>query len=502
MLSKNQQKQGEMEFVAINSLVPEDHLLRKIEEHIDFSFIYERVEDLYCADNGRPSLDPVVLFKILFLGYLFGVRSERQLMREIEVNVAYRWFLGFGLQTKVPHHSTISSNRNKRFSQSTIYQDIFDEIVLLGLRRKLIEGKTIHTDSTHLKASANKNKFDRVEVTRSAKAYLEDLERDVEAHRKERGKKPLPPKDDDGPGSTGSKPAKKVRRSTTDPESGYMMREGKPEGFYYLDHRSVDDLHNLITDVHVTPGNVNDAVPYLARLDRQTQRFKLPVANVALDAGYLNAALCKGLADRNIYGCMPYTRPGGKKGMLKKTEFVYDEYYDCYLCPEGEVLSYTTTSRDGMAQYKSDREICVHCPRLKECTASKTQSKVISRHVWENHKEEVNARRLENKGKRIYKRRKECVERSFADAKQLHGHRYARLRGLRNVSEQCLLAGAAQNMKKIALLLSRGAGAALFGSDQRPQRPQKRHSRLWDFRGLISSIARIFPSLQQKAIAA
>lgn len=454
MLSKNSETQGEMEFVSIESLVPKDHLLRKIDRHIDFSFIYEKVEKFYCKDNGRPSVDPVVFFKMLFIGYLFGIRSERQLMRDIEVNVAYRWFLGYGLQSKIPHHSTISSNRNKRFAESDIYQDIFDEIVFLGLRHRFIEGKTLHTDSTHLKASANKNKFEYKEVRTSTKDYLDDLEKDVTEHRRERGKKPLKDKDDDDP----APPTKQSKVSTTDPESGYMIRDGKPKGFFYLDHRTVDDLHNLVTDVHVTAGNVHDSRPYLARLDRQKERFGFEVENVAVDAGYNTAAICKGLHDRGIYGCMPYSRPGGKKGMLKKTQFVYDEYYDCYLCPEGEVLSYATTSREGMAQYKSNPEICRHCPRLKECTASKNQVKTIARHVWEQHREEIVSHRFEEKGKFIYKRRKEKVERSFADAKELHGHRYARRRGRDKVREQCLLAAAAQNIKKIANLLSRGAG--------------------------------------------
>lgn len=460
MLSKNSQSQEEMEFVSIEALVPKDHLLRKIERHIDFGFIYEKVEDFYCKDNGRPSIDPVVLFKILFIGYLFGIRSERALMREIQVNVAYRWFLGYGLQSKIPHHSTISSNRNQRFAQSDIYQQIFDEIVLLGLRHKFIEGKTLHTDSTHLKANANKNKFELKQVRGSTQSYLDDLEKEVSEHREQRGKKPLKAKEQEKDESEA--PQKSSKISTTDPESGYMIRDGKPKGFFYLDHRTVDDLHSLITDVHVTAGNVHDSRPYLDRLDRQRKRFGFEVENVALDAGYNTAAICKGLNERGIYGCMPYTRPGGKKGMMKKTQFVYDEHYDCYLCPEGEVLSYTTTSRDGFAQYKSDSDTCRNCPRLEQCTTSKTQTKTIARHVWEHYREEVISHRYEEKGKRIYKRRKETVERSFADSKQLHGHRYARMRGVAKVSEQCLLAAAAQNIKKMASLLSRGAGGGFL----------------------------------------
>src|SRR6266496_2700718 len=166
MLKEPEVRQREMELVTIESLVPSDHLLRKIDAAVDLEFIRERVRHLYCADNGRPALDPVVLFKLLLIGYLFGIRSERQLMREVQVNAAYRWFLRMRLQDKVPDASTLSQNRRRRFRGSEVYQQIFDEIVELACRKGLVTGEVLYTDSTHLKASANKNRFDvqRVEV--------------------------------------------------------------------------------------------------------------------------------------------------------------------------------------------------------------------------------------------------------------------------------------------------------------------------------------------------
>jgi transposase len=116
--------QTELEMVTLDQLVPRDHLLRLIDTHIRFDFIREKTEGLYCANNGRPAIDPVVLFKMLFIGYLFGVRSERQLVREIEVNVAYRWFLGLRLTDKVPDASTLSQNRRRRFAGTGVEQDI------------------------------------------------------------------------------------------------------------------------------------------------------------------------------------------------------------------------------------------------------------------------------------------------------------------------------------------------------------------------------------------
>jgi transposase len=445
MLKDRSPTQSELEFVCIDELVPKDHLLRKVDKKIDFDFIHDLVKDLYCADNGRPALDPTLLFKLLLLGYLFGIRSERQLIREVQVNVAYRWFLGLTLTDKVPDASTLSQNRRRRFNDSDVYQQIFDEIVLQAMRKKLISGRVLYTDSTHLKANANKHKHQKAEAQESSKGYLAELDKAIEEDRLKHGKKPLPKRSE--------KPkTREIKQSTTDPDSGYMVRDGKPKGFFYLDHRTVDGKHNLITDVHVTPGNVHDSKPYLDRLDRQQQRFGFQVEAVGLDAGYFTAAICHGIEQRELMGVISYRRPNHRKGSFYKREYRYEADRDEYICPAGERLIYSTTNRDGYRQYQSDPSICKGCAYLKKCTQNANFQKTVTRHVWEDSKERVAQNRLTPAGKKLYKRRKETVERSFADAKELHGYRYARYRGLNKVQGQCLMAAAAQNIKKIALL--------------------------------------------------
>ena len=214
----------------------------------------------------------------------------------------------------------------------------------------------------------------------------------------------------------------------------------------------------IITDTFVTPGNVHDSQPYLDRLDRQRGRFGFKTSAVGLDAGYFTPHICKGLTERTIYGVIGYSRPTHRAGYLRKNDFTYDETSDCYLCPQNQVLSYRTTNRDGYREYASDPDVCRSCELRGQCTASKNCVKVVTRHIWHEYKGEVNSHRYEDYGKAVYKRRKETVERSFADGKELHGHRYARFRGLSKVQAQCLLSAACQNMKKIALLLwGRGA---------------------------------------------
>ena len=445
MLRDRPQTQSQLEFVSIDELVPKDHLLRKIESKVDFSFIHDLVKDYYCDNNGRPALDPTLMFKLLFIGYLFGVRSERQLIREVQVNVAYRWFLGLGLTDKIPDASTLSQNRIRRFNDSEVYQQIFDQIVLQAMEKHLVTGKTLYTDSTHLKANANKNKWVKQQAQARSRDYIEDLNQAVTEERERHGKKPLAP-------SSKEPTPKEIKHSTTDPDSGYMVRDNKPKGFFYLDHRTVDGQCNIITDVHVTPGNVHDSIPYLSRLDRQTERFGFNVKHVGLDAGYYTAPICKGIEDRGVYGVMAYRRSNHRQGYFYKRQYEYHAKEDHYTCPRDQVLIYKTTSREGYSHYQSNPDICKQCPDRNQCTANANHVKTVTRHVWESSKERMTEHRLSAKGKAIYARRKETVERSFGDAKELHGYRHARFRGLDKVQMQCLMTASAQNMKKIAMM--------------------------------------------------
>ncbi len=187
-------QQTAFEMVSLEGLVPKDHLLRKIEAVIDFSFIHDRVAGLYCPDNGRPPLDPTLMFKALFVGYLFGIRSERQLLREIEVNVAYRWFLGLQLTEPVFDASTLSQNRRRRFEGTTVAQDIFDAIVEQAIAKGLVDGTVLYTNSTHLKANANKNRYDLAVIAKSRADYWDALDAAIDQDREAYDKPPLKPK--------------------------------------------------------------------------------------------------------------------------------------------------------------------------------------------------------------------------------------------------------------------------------------------------------------------
>jgi transposase len=175
--------------VSVEELVPQDHFLRAIEATISFDFIEEKLRPYYCENNGRPSIHPIVLFKMMFIGYFYGIRSERQLEKEIKTNIAYRWFLGFSLSDTIPDHSTISWNRRTRFVHTNIFEEIFDEIVRQATERRMVGGRALMTDSTHIKANANKNKFVHKYKKEKAKFYIDELEAAVIEDREAHGKK-------------------------------------------------------------------------------------------------------------------------------------------------------------------------------------------------------------------------------------------------------------------------------------------------------------------------
>ncbi|WP_139536843.1 IS1182 family transposase [Klebsiella spallanzanii] len=449
MLREPSPQQYQFETITLDELVPEDHLVRKIDAVIDFEFIRDTVAHLYCPDNGRPAIDPVRLIKMMLLGYLFGIPSERRLVKEIQVNVAYRWFLRMSLTEKVPDASTLSQNRIRRFNGSDVFQNIFDHIVEQALGQGMANGRVLYTDSTHLKADANPRKAVNEQRPEGVSEYFAELNAAVEAGRKQHEKKPLPGVKKT-PGSAAA--VKNTKVSTTDPESGFMHREGKPKGFFWLDHRTVDGKYGIIMDTHVTPGNVHDSQPFIGRLKRQRERFGLETVAAGVDAGYFTAAVCHLTQEMGIALVPGYRRPNKGQNDYQKKQFRYEAEKDVYVCPAGEDLSYGTTDRNGYRHYRSDKTVCAVCPCRVKCTANRQMQKTITRHVWEESKEQANALRLTPWGKKVYARRKETVERSFADAKQHHGHRYARYRGQVKVQMQCLLAATAQNMKKMALL--------------------------------------------------
>jgi transposase len=443
MLTKNtQMNRDQIEMIALDQLVPANHLVRKMEAALDFSFIYSLVQDMYSTERGRPSIDPVVLIKMVFIQYTFGIRSMRQTIEEIKTNMAYRWFLGYGFYDTVPHFSTFGKNYERRFEDTGLFEQIFYRILNEAAEKKLISSDHVFIDSTHVKASANKNKFEKKVVRKETKAYEARLQEEINKDREEHGKKPIPPE------KFNQEEYKEIKESTTDPESGYYVKDERTKQFAYSFH-AASDRNGFVLGTIVTPGNVHDSVIFEPLLEKVIEKHMKPEA-VAADAGYKTPAIAQYIFENDMTPALPYTRPRTKEGYMKKHEYVYDEYHDCYICPQGQILKYSTTTKDGKRQYFSNPLECQNCPLLSVCTQSKEHKKLIERHVWAQYLEEADHLRHTQENKSIYAKRKETIERVFADAKEKHGMRWTTLRGLKKLSMQAMLTFAAMNLKKMA----------------------------------------------------
>lgn len=446
MLSKKENVQNQLILQTMEELVPEDSMFRKIDKYINFKFIYDEVKEMYCLDNGRPSIDPVILFKLVFIQALDGLKSMRKTCEKIKVDAEYRWFLGIPFGEDTPHYSTFSQNYIRRFQGTDIFEKIFVNIVEQAIKYNLVKGETFFTDSTHKKANANKNKFHEevTQVVHERKQWLED---EINEERKKQGKKEFEFED--------KIEEKKIKVSNTDSESGYYHRDNKEKGFMYLDHRTVDSKANIIVDCYVTKGNIHDSVPFIDRAEYIKKKYGFDIKEWALDSGYDTLEIKKYFEDNNIFGVIGYRSYQQGNTEIRKYKFKYDKENDYYICPEtGIILPYTgRVDRNGY-KYYSDKVNCNNCPKIEKCC--KVQGyRIIRRHIKEELNENARERRLSERGKELYKLRKEKIERSFADSKQNHGFRYAMYKGIEKNQNYTWLICATQNMKNIVTKITK-----------------------------------------------
>ena len=455
-MEKKRDGRRDVVMTDLEALVPQDHLLRKIEKIMDYDWLYELLSPYYCEDKGRPGIDPVVLIKMALLEHLYGIGSLRQTHREIEVNVAYRWFLGYNLLEKIPHFATVSYAFCRRFPPE-LSEEIFAHILNKALNHKMVEASMVFIDGTHIKASANKKKFQKEQVAKTAKVYARQLHEEVNAERAKLGKPPIEGDGERGPGGGGTE---EKTISTTDPDCGMFVKGEHERQFAYEAHTACDK-HGFVLGVEVTSGNVHDSIAWDALYAQVTER--LPQAEfITMDSAYKTPWIMKKILDDGRIPIVPYTRYKGKKDAYKPWDFVYDEGQDCFICPQGCQLRHTTTSKDGRRFYRSTPKDCRNCPCRESCGANAKGQRLLTTHIWQEYLDLAEQLRKTERGKDIYALRKETIERVFADAKDKHGLRYTHRRGLARVSAWVRLKFAALNLKKLALWASASPRSSLL----------------------------------------
>ena len=441
MLNRNESRQIKMCFVTLEELMPKEHFLRDLDKCVDFSFIYDKVESLY-SNTGRPSVDPVMLVKMMLIGYLYGIGSERRLEQEVRVNIAYRWFLGIELDEPVPDHSTISQLRRRKFSGATIFQDIFDEIVRKCIDAGLVTGKLLLTDSTHIRANARNDLREIIEVPDTPSEYMQKLDR--VAYEMGLIREPV----------TYPEKTRRVTKSITDPESGLLNRPGKPNAFCYLNHQTCDSENGIITDVFVTKGNVNDSVPHTQRIEFQIDKFGLNTEAICADGGYDNCEIYDTMLKRDIKTYIPKRiKPISNTNydeLFQPENFIYDIEKDIYICPANQTLYYSAYLKSrGYKRYSAKYTDCKNCAFKIQCIGESKHSRRIERHIQENARQY----QIKNLNTPEYhaamQLRKIWCEGNFAHQKEQHNLRRTFKRGIEKVTEQCLLSACALNLKRL-----------------------------------------------------
>lgn len=459
---------SQLEFVCLDQLVPTDHLVRKIDNAIDFNFIHEYTKEYYSYTNGRPCLDTVTLFKIIILSFLFGNNSIRKTLEEAKVNMAYRWFLNLSLTEDVPHYSTFSQNYIRRYSNTDVFEKIFNKVVMHLIDLNLVDTSVLFVDGTHIKANANKRKFIKQQVKIAYTKFEEQIQEEINEFRKEIGRDEFDYSNDDDDDDSNTmideetgeikkvKETKTINVSKVDPDAGMFVKGEHERQYAYVDQLLCDRYGWTLAFVS-NPGNMHDSKAFLPFLESDIVRFNPRV--ICGDAAYITTSIARFVLEKGIKLLAPYVAPRGNKDSFNNS-FKYHVEADCYLCPNGKMLHLNNIDKNGYMKYEINKHECLNCPFKNRCLKNYSK-KVIRRHLYADYMEQCREYRLSEEGKRLYKLRKESIERIFAEAKENHGLRFTRFRGLKkNRHIRCLLY-ACLNIKKLALLLFRRANNKL-----------------------------------------
>jgi len=440
MMGQHDRSEALFYYFRLEDQVPENHLLRLIEKHISFEFVRERLRTSY-SETGRPSIDPELLLRILLIGYLYSITSERKLVEELRMHLAWRWFTGLGFDQEIAHHSTFSKNRHGRFQESKLFEELFEQIVKQCVEVGLVQGKHLSVDGSFVEANASKESripreqlAEAAQVNQSVRQYLVELEQqnptEEPVHQQE-------------------------QVSTTDPDSTYATKGGTPARLGYYDNYLVDNQSCVIVGVQATAARMSqETVAAQDMLTRFTAWQGGEPSSVAADATYGNGEFLQWLLDRGI---TPYMRT--RDSALRKNNpgygperFTYMPESNSYRCPAGERLNYVGLNvRNRAHAYIGSAKRCGACSQKAQCTSGRY--KYLAIHVHESARQR--ARELANTPEFCQaQRERKKVEALFAELKNHIGLRRLRLRRMKFVREQFFLAATAQNIKRLVRYLS------------------------------------------------
>jgi transposase len=414
--------------VSLDARVRKDHVLRKIQQSVDFGFIYKEVEHLY-GERGNVSVPPVIILKMMFLLFFYDVRSERELMDTIPERMDWMWFLGYSFDDEIPNHSVLSKARSRWGVEA--FKFFFERIVWQCAESGLVNGDKLFIDASLIKADASRNSVvDKRDLSR----YLNKRYMELEDKLEDKGTL-----------------VNKTRISTTDPEASIVRRNGKGPDLCYKTHRGVDPLNEVITSTLLTTGNVDDGAVLYDMIKIHENNTEAEVETVVADSRYGvtdNYLMC---LDLNINAHIPSleeTQKGRNKEIISSSEFTYDKDRDAYICPAGQLLDKKRyhKKRDCFDYYTLPR-VCKACLLKENCTRSKT-SRSVKRHLRQEELDIMREKARSHQSRQDIKKRQDLSERSFAQSTR-YGFKKARWRGLVRVTIQDYLIASIQNIMKL-----------------------------------------------------
>ena len=432
--------------ICLEDLVPGDNFYRQVERSLDLSFVRELADEFY-SSIGRPSVDPVVFFKLQLIAFFEGIRSERQLMETVNLNLAHRWFIGYDIGEPVPDHSSLSKIR-ERFGLE-VFQLFFERIVELCIQAGLVWGEEMYFDSTKVQANANVNgMIDRAKY--EAEEHLDQLFEEVLSPfgrlvAKYNGKRIS------GIRKPHYQRITDDQVSRIDPDATPMQSStGGNAMLGYRDHYVVDGgKARIILSALVTPASITDNTPLLDLVDWVLSRWKIQPKLAVGDTKYGTVPNIVGLEERGIKAYLPTSDFSQRTKYYPAKFFQYDTEKDQYICPQRQILPLVSRrTSEQVLVYKPKAKVCNACPVKSQCTGSKS-GRHIFRSFFQEYLDKVETYRQTEAYLKAIRKRNLWVEPLFGEAKEFHGLRRFRLRRLRKVNIEGVMVAAGQNLKRL-----------------------------------------------------
>jgi transposase len=435
----------------LEEAVPEDHQVRGIASVLDLSWVRAALAPHY-SPIGRPSIDPVLMIRMLIVGYVFAIRSERALCREVQVNLAYRWFCGLGLEDKIPHHSVFSRARNERFRDHDIFRQVFERVVGACIAAGLVGGEGFAVDASLIEADANKHRsipgtdwkkeIDPEQARRAVQDYLATL-------------------DDPAFGAASDVTPKFV--SPSDPAAQWTGALRNAAFFAYADNYLIDVKFGIIMDVEVSRAIRQAEVGAShTMIDRTETRFGMKPEWLVADTAYGAAPNLNWLVNtKDIAPYIPVIDKSKREdGTFSRDDFTFDKDRDIYICPAGKILTSTRkVMNDDQLFYRASKLDCDVCPLKMQC-CPKEPARKVPRSIYEDARDVARAC-AKTKAYEQSRRLRKKVEMLFAHLKRILRLDRLRLRGPRGAQFEFTFAAVAQNLRRLAKLVARPPPDAL-----------------------------------------